>query len=57
MAKEKSNRFVVVEVPTETQKVIKDNENNNADGSPVLYDSFALLAKIANDIEEIKRSL
>lgn len=47
--KEKEDRFVIEEVPTQTQPVIVDKSNNTG------YDVLTALCKIMNDIEKIKK--
>lgn len=57
MVENKDKRYFVGEVPTETQKVIVDNENKDKEGNPQTHDIYSILAEIKNDIEEIKKTL
>lgn len=46
-----SEKYSMVEVPTQTQVMFKDNSNDK------ILDTTTLLCKIANDIEIIKKNL
>jgi len=45
----KKERFVVDEVPTQMGLAIKDTETEE------IYDVFAILSKIANDLTDLKK--
>jgi hypothetical protein len=49
--KVETKNLEVVEIPTQTSLVVKDNKMNE------LYNELALLVKMANDIEEIKEAV
>lgn len=52
MPKEESNeRYVVGEVPTQTELVVVDSVENKQ------YSTLQAIVKIMNDVEEIKKSL
>jgi len=48
---EKSDVFVVAEVPTQTDLIIQNSKTGEQ------YNALTILCKIANDIDEIKKSL
>ena len=53
--KERTPRYIIVDMPTQTKPVFKDTEEKNPDLQYLeLYD---LVAKIANDVEEIRKGL
>jgi hypothetical protein len=49
--KEESKRFEVVEVPTQTALVIKDNKTD------ALLEDKQVIAEILNSLEQIKKSV
>jgi len=51
MAKEKTDRYSVVEVPTQTAPMIRDN------GDEKVYDVVTMLCRIANLLEEVAKNL
>lgn len=56
MAKDKP-RFVRLNYATQTDTVMQDTQEKDAEGNPLNYDLWDAIISIKNDIEEIKKSL
>jgi len=47
----KKERYELVEVPTDSVQMVRDNEDDS------VHDQLAILNRIANDVAEIKKNL
>ena len=53
---EQKERYELIEVPTQTTVVVKDNALTDKDGNPVLYQTEKAIVELLNKVDRIDKN-